>query len=412
MTLEEALGAGRQPPPALAPLLVAGLRRLLARGSGLEAYLSRYAPPPPPVDLAGLAAYRPAPRTAASTPPFEPGPDFFRPPADGSLDPAERALGRAASEANGPIDSLATLVELMSSEDDVDRLRMLVERTVDRYELGLRIRNAEVAAVALGALHSERLRRAGQGRFLEVLDQGLLRCGEPEVMRSYAALLSDTLIGSEESRRAADLLQGLRENAVIALIDLLSSEPLQSTRRKLLDALASVGRMHLDLIASYESHPQWYVVRNIIWILGRLGPQAVAPIRRVSAHREPRVRREAVRALAQIGSAEAVKGLLGYLHDRDDSVVREAVSKLAALKAAEAVPALHALLQAPGFLEREPETQAAVARALGSLGGEESAALLERLAWSRTLRSPESRSALGEAVAAIRARVAGEGGGS
>ena len=175
--------------------------------------------------------------------------------------------------------------------------------------------------------------------------------------------------------------------------------------------LATVARQRLELIVSFLGHPQWYVVRNIVWLLGRIGPEAVAPIRRVSTHRDARVRREAVRSLAQIGGAEATRALVGYLHDKDDSVLREAALKLAHIRVKEAVPVLHAVIQAPGFADREGETMLTVGRALSLLGVAESAVLLERLSEAKVargwLRAPEVKKGLKESAAAIRERLAG-----
>src|SRR5947207_6833191 len=104
-------------------------------------------------------------------------------------------------------------------------------------------------------------------------------------MQAYAALLAQVLTGSPEQAKAADLLQGLRKNAMESLLEVLAKEAVQSTRRKLLDVLATVAPMHVETLAASVSHPEWYVVRNVIWIMGRVGPAALPHIRKVSSHR-------------------------------------------------------------------------------------------------------------------------------
>ena len=155
------------------------------------------------------------------------------------------------------------------------------------------------------------------------------------------------------------------------------------------------------------------MVRNVVWLLGRGGAPALAVIRKLSTHREPRVRREAVRSLALIGGVEALRGITGYLLDKDEAVFREATAKLVALRAEEAVPALHAALQSPAFAEREAESILGVARALAALGSAASAQLLDQVAEARVargwLKAPEVKRALQAAAAQVRERV-GTGG--
>src|SRR5206468_8763232 len=124
------------------------------------------------------------------------------------------------------------------------------------------------------------------------------------------------------------------------------------------DGVTPVAPQHIDTLAASVAHHEWYVVRNVIWIMGRVGPPALPHIRKGSSHREPRVRREAVRSLAQIGGPEAVKGLVGYLYDRDESVFREAVAKFVGLHPPDGAAALRAAAGGATFAEREAESLA------------------------------------------------------
>ena len=96
-------------------------------------------------------------------------------------------------------------------------------------------------------------------------------------------------------------------------------------------------------------------------------------------HKEPRVRRETVRSLGQIGGPDAAKRLLFYVKDKDEIVVRESIRQLMRLRVKECAPVLNKMMTAPDFPQREAATVIVVAEALAALGNEESLKLLEEL---------------------------------
>ena len=56
-------------------------------------------------------------------------------------------------------DSLPSLVDLLAGETDPGAVRPLLDQLVDRFALGLDLRNIEMAAAALGSIHAERMIR-------------------------------------------------------------------------------------------------------------------------------------------------------------------------------------------------------------------------------------------------------------
>jgi len=406
LTVKEALGFGLG--AGLMPVLMGGLRRVAAGDRNLPAFLHGVEPPPTPPNIAILSAYRPAalPPAPAEAPQLHPA--FFESAPGGAPHPGELALAGTLARANGAFDSIATIIDLMEREHDAESFDGLLDRLVNRFGTCLELHNLEMANVIVGALHMERMRRLAEPTLLAPVVAAIERCGEPETMRAFVALIASIPPGAEEHKKAANLVNGIGRNAMVSLIGLLAAEEAKSTRRKLLDVIVEIGRDQVDLIASYASHPQWYVVRNVVWILGHMGPSMTARIEQVARHQEPRVRKEAVRALGQWRMPEAVNGLLRYLQDPDDGVVREALRRVMASK----LPVqqhLEALLLSRNFAERTPELILAVIGALGALGNDVSVKRLLTLASARDakgwFRSPDVKKALVAAAEAIESRL-------
>jgi hypothetical protein len=406
MTAHEALAPDLRFHPAMSCFLLGGLRRAAAGNSSLLALLDIHEPPLSAPDEGALASYRPVVEPPALPIPLKQ--EFFV-PSRGALDFGEASLLQRASLSIGVFDSISALMELLSAEENSAAYGKLLEILVNRFYYCLEVRNLEMCTYVLGALRGERQKRTESPEFLKLIDASILQCGELEPMRAYVSLLVSCEKQSKEYVRTAELLKGLRENAIRSLVEILAVEPDKSKRHRILAILAQVGHNHIDLFASYRSHSKWYVVRNILWILGRLGPEALPRILGVGVHQEPRVRRETVRSLGLIGGPEAIKRLIFYLRDKNEAVLRESVRQLVKLRSEECLPVLHTIMLAPDFQDKEADTGITLAQALGFLGREDSLNVLQSLLDAKTGKgkaySAEVQDAFRQALEAIRLRL-------
>ncbi len=431
LDVRESFRQRRPPTPGLEPLLMGRLRRAAEGETRLAGWLSH------PVGLAvagvadagdagaDLAAYRPVPLPsgipvpgAPPVPPLTGAPDFLRAAGGGPAAAGQLALAHAVAASVPALDLSGPLVDLLEEETNPLDRELLLGELVTAFTRALETRNLGAAEAALAALRGERERRAGEPGFLAEVDGALARTGGADAMRALSMAIAAAPLGGDELRRAAGLAAAIGPPAIGALLEALAREPAQSVRRKLLDALVSLGPGLLPALSTYATHGQWFVVRNVAWIAGHFGAPAVPLLLRTAGHAEARVRREAVRALARVPpSTEAVRGIVGRLVDPDETVVREALQKLVALHGASPISiagAVNALVQSPRFAELHYDTMYAVARALVSVGSLASAGLLDGAAESRAtkgwLRSPDVKKVLKDAAAAIRARVSAGGG--
>jgi hypothetical protein len=107
-----------------------------------------------------------------------------------------------------------------------------------------------------------------------------------------------------------------------ALLDALAASPNRSTRRKLLDRLGRTGLDVGPLIAARLDDQRWYVVRNMLVLLQRVGrlPPGFSPAP-WTRYPDPRVRLEALQLQLMV-PAERAEAMQDALEDPDSRVLR------------------------------------------------------------------------------------------
>lgn len=103
------------------------------------------------------------------------------------------------------------------------------------------------------------------------------------------------------------------------------ADPRPEIRRVAVSACADLGRDALDPLSSLLENEKDETVRaEIIEVLGRLGPDAYAPVWSARDDQSPRVVESVATALGEIGSTDAIPWLLEALDTHEDGLVREA----------------------------------------------------------------------------------------
>jgi hypothetical protein len=120
----------------------------------------------------------------------------------------------------------------------------------------------------------------------------------------------------------------LGRTGVGALIDSLAVESERSARNRLLTALQPRAADLAEYLVDYLSHPEWYVIRNILTLLGYSGPGCEEAVARLIEHDHPRVIREAFVALARIGTEEAARRTVDALYHESTDVRKHAADAL------------------------------------------------------------------------------------
>jgi len=114
----------------------------------------------------------------------------------------------------------------------------------------------------------------------------------------------------------------LDKNAVPPFLNLLVDLQSIHARRMVIDALVSLGPKDMPSLIKGLNHSQWYVIRNIIYILRQIGDKSVLEhIAKAAKHEDVRVRREVLRTLGELGDERVLDTIKDCLQD-DDSKIR------------------------------------------------------------------------------------------
>ena len=157
----------------------------------------------------------------------------------------------------------------------------------------------------------------------------------------------------------------LSPEAIPELIDVLGRLESRRGRRVMCNVLIDLSKGRIDAFLPYLKDQRWYLVRNVLGILGQMkASAAVKHIRPLVSHAEIRVRREALTALSLIGEREAVEALVASLKDSDARIRVSAARSLSRLGKAGLNPILQVVL-AKDFESRSFEERRGFFDALG-----------------------------------------------
>ena len=219
---------------------------------------------------------------------------------------------------------------------------------------------------------------------VEIIQQLIVEAGEPPRIERIERVLE-----KEEGVRLEDVnayIILLQRNSISPLITLLGELKNSKTRRVICDALSEIGKNAIELIAPFIDDRRWFLVRNVTYILGRIGKEQAFPyIQKALNHEDLRVRREAIQALGLIGSPKAIGLLVKALSDEDVRIRSMAAINLGkAGKAAGLVPLLE-VVQSKEFHRREPPEVKAFFNAIGMVGSNEATPVLQQLLERKSL---------------------------
>ncbi len=279
---------------------------------------------------------------------------------------------------------VASAIQRSAWEEASQALELLCEFDPDRSRSG-----TDLAAV---------LKRLNSEEIAEQLDEV-----EPEVQARFASLM--VALGPPAVDLACAVLSTCtraraRAAASTALMYLCSENP-----RLLVPQLAS---------------PHWYVVRNVVFVLGQIGGSAVLDMLRSAAqHPESRVRRQVVMALGSVSRAERTPVLMSMLTTEDPQLLAATLNMLTRDPNPRVVRAILDRIAAPRFDDLSEENQRALFAALAEMADDSLVPDLEKLlrrgGWlsrpsrvhigaARTLRRIGSERAIAVLEAGLRAR--------
>ncbi len=161
----------------------------------------------------------------------------------------------------------------------------------------------------------------------EKLSQLLDSLADPKTIEDIAQLLNlSTQIGTYE---LSGFLQNFKPTAVPSLCALLGALKVKNHRLTLCDALTTLAKDTPELLTQGLTDPRWFYVRNLVYVIGKLGnPRLAEVVLPLTAHQDKEVRKEALRTLEILRPSGSDNRLFSLLNDSDKSVRLEALNLL------------------------------------------------------------------------------------
>ncbi|GAB4541906.1 MAG: HEAT repeat domain-containing protein [Thermodesulfovibrionia bacterium] len=157
-----------------------------------------------------------------------------------------------------------------------------------------------------------------------------------------------------DDRAFLEYVNHIGQSAIPHFIQLLRD--VQSLRGKqlLLDALTILGKKDMKSLADGLKDPSWEVVKDVLYILGRIGTSiALEYLTHTLSHPDERVRREAIRVIGNLNNPNAFPYIKDALNDKSPSVRITAVRTLSNMKTEGAKKILLSELSKKEFSSKE-----------------------------------------------------------
>ncbi len=143
--------------------------------------------------------------------------------------------------------------------------------------------------------------------------------GTEEIIGLFAELLDSGIEWDEKVFK--EFIEFLDKNAIAPLVKFLGELKTIHARKSVIEALVVLGKKDIQALARGLDDRRWFVVRNIIYILRKIGDKrAIEYLLRTVSHGDIRVRKEVIKALGELGGREVIQTLKECLDDPDVQV--------------------------------------------------------------------------------------------
>jgi len=188
---------------------------------------------------------------------------------------------------------------------------------------------------------------------------------DPSTIKALLTALKGEAI---DQKKISSLLIAIGEKVVNPLIKVLQEEQDIEVRRRVIPVLKEMGKKSIESLKLLLSDKRWYVLKDVVEILGDIGDESTASSLILPLNHEYfKVRVETALALGKLGGQRAVELLTIALKDRDNLVREVAVTSLGNMGAVGALLALLKIIHRRRFLKKDITFQKKVIEALAKI---------------------------------------------
>jgi hypothetical protein len=263
--------------------------------------------------------------------------------------------------------SVRMLIDLLSIETDAARApdiaRDMAALAEDLLMAGA---YADTRAVTQ-ALSDRAADPRGIGR--DACRQALDALGESLAMSETAALIGE--IDDAQWNEVRTIMRIIGAPVVEALKPVVSVEHPTETSRRAEDLIVGFGAAAAPRLSSLVSDGQWFAQAAGARLLGRIGnPAGVALLQPLLRQQDPRVIREAVKALGSIPDPSAARAIHTVLRSAKGAAREAVVDALVSGRDPRVVPMLARILEESQPLGKDHEVVLETIRAMGAVGSD------------------------------------------
>lgn len=282
------------------------------------------------------------------------------------------------------------LNEILIVEKDLSELKQMMETVEKIFETIISVADFESAAKIVWGLkrfeklmqespeQTDLLNREKIEKTREVVD----KAGEEESIRTVSQVLNENEI--TEFSSVKEYLFALHANSICPMIHMFGDLKSFPARKMVCEVLAQKAKDHLGLLGEGITDQRWYVVRNVVSVIGAIGSEeGVKLLKEVSRHRDLRVRKEIINSLFRIPGAEAGLLLVSLLEDEDRRIRILAARGLARKKEKQALPSLETILEDDHFRDLSGDEKKPMLESFATIAGERAVPFLVKMASKR-----------------------------
>lgn len=151
--------------------------------------------------------------------------------------------------------------------------------------------------------------------------------GSSEIIKVIGELLDSGALVDENI--FSEYIRYLPKSAILPFMTVLGELKTINARKLAINALTFLGSKDITTLAKGLKDERWYVVRNIIYILRRIGDKRVVEfLLKATRHDDIRVRKEVLRTLGELGGQGVAQTVKECLDDPEQSVRVSAIRAL------------------------------------------------------------------------------------
>ncbi|MDH4222013.1 MAG: HEAT repeat domain-containing protein [candidate division Zixibacteria bacterium] len=268
--------------------------------------------------------------------------------------------------------------ELQEFLETVNILEKLLDSLVSQGDFYL----ASEMLLMLKEVEKFNVEKAQSNRSERIKDT-INRAGDNERIKTLTRVLNQDL--KMDLYTAGKYISLLNLNSIPHLVDMLAELEHFPARRMVCRVLENAGEKNIDLLGKGVYDRRWYVVRNIVWVLGRIGsPVAIPYLKKTIAHLDIRVRKETLQALSNIEGGEVTKILLRVLEDSEERFRIEAAKLLSKKQDQAVIDSVSSILCRKDFRDKSKTEKEALLQSWVEINKDKAISLLKKLILKRT----------------------------